>query len=167
MLDRINFQLANIPSRRVLFKQLRESGMTLIVSSHILAELDEYSTHMLVMRGGRIVESRSLTQANGHDSNGRIQVRATLAEGGPELADRIGAAITALADVELQSAGGDGSQFVFTLPADIATRAALLRALVRAGLPVIGFADERENLHESYLRTMKTAPSAAAQEQAP
>ena len=34
--------------------------MTLVVSSHILAELDQYSTHMLVLRGGRIVEHRAL-----------------------------------------------------------------------------------------------------------
>jgi len=30
--------------------------MTLVLTSHILAELDDYSTHMLVLRAGRIVE---------------------------------------------------------------------------------------------------------------
>src|SRR5256885_16968084 len=37
-------------------KMLCAEGMTIIVSSHILAELDDYSTHILMIRDGRIVE---------------------------------------------------------------------------------------------------------------
>ena len=36
------------------------------------------------------------------------------------------------------------------------TQAALLRTLVQSGLPVIEFGPERENLHQSYLRTVGT-----------
>src|SRR5262249_58093725 len=43
-----------------LFTRLQSEGMTLIVSSHILAELDEYSTHMLVLRSGKVIENRPL-----------------------------------------------------------------------------------------------------------
>ncbi len=146
-----------------LFQQLRAGGMTLIVSSHILAELDEYSTHMLVMRGGRIVESRSLLETNG--SAGRSLVRATLAEGGAGLGDRIRTAIAMLADVVMQSCDEASGQVVLALPSGAAPRVALLQALVQAGLPVSEFTDERENLHESYLRTMRSAPSDADREQ--
>lgn len=38
-----------------IFKDLQKSGVTLMVSSHILAELQEYCSHMLVLREGRIV----------------------------------------------------------------------------------------------------------------
>jgi len=149
-----------------LFRQLRETGMTLIVSSHILAELDEYSTHMLVMRGGRIVESRSLVEASG--SAGRIRVRIMLAEGptegGGALADRIRAATAALPDVQLQRCDDTDRQVIVALPADSAARVTLLQTLVQAGLPVISFADERENLHESYLRTMQSTPAGAVTE---
>ncbi len=145
-----------------LFQQLRANGMTLIVSSHILAELDEYSTHMLVMRGGRIVESRALAESD--DAAGRIRIRVMLAEGGTSLAERlverIGTAIESLAGIEIQSIDDNGGQIVFALPANVELRVALVQVLVKAGLPVISFADERENLHESYLRTMKTSPSA-------
>lgn len=34
--------------------------MTLLVSSHILAELDEYSTHMLALNQGRVLEHRAM-----------------------------------------------------------------------------------------------------------
>jgi len=149
-----------------LFQQLRATGMTLIVSSHILAELDEYSTHMLVMRGGRMVESRSLAEANTID--GLIRVRALFADDGNTLAERVGAVTAALRHVQLLSCNRDsdsgGGQAILALPADDLSRAALLRALVDAGLPVISFADERENLHESYLRTMKSAAPGVAQE---
>ena len=42
-------ELANI------FKQLQKQGMTLIVSSHILAELEDYCTSMLVLRNGKLI----------------------------------------------------------------------------------------------------------------
>ena len=146
-----------------LFQHLRESGMTLIVSSHILAELDEYSTHMLVMRGGRIVESRALGESG--LSVGRIRVRVvvdTSANNGVELSERIRAAIATLADIEMQIGDEQNDQMVFSLPADGSARVSLLRALVNAQIPVITFTDERENLHESYLRTMKSAPLSQA-----
>ncbi|HEY9685585.1 MAG TPA: ABC transporter ATP-binding protein [Coleofasciculaceae cyanobacterium] len=39
-----------------LFLSLRDQGMTLIVSSHILTELEDYCTNMLLLREGRILE---------------------------------------------------------------------------------------------------------------
>jgi ABC-2 type transport system ATP-binding protein len=39
-----------------LFCQLKNAGMTLIISSHILAELKEYSTDMLVLRKGKLLQ---------------------------------------------------------------------------------------------------------------
>lgn len=136
-----------------LFTQLRQSGMTLIVSSHILAELDEYSTHMLVMRGGQLVESRSLLEPSAF--SGRISLRAGFAAA--VNADQIQAATTTVAGVELLQC--DASQALFAAAPSPNVRVALLQALVQAGLPVSSFADERENLHQSYLKTMHTAAS--------
>jgi len=47
-------------SLAAVFRELRADGMTLIVSSHILAELEDYSTHLLAIRDGRIVDLRAL-----------------------------------------------------------------------------------------------------------
>lgn len=46
-----------------LFRQLHAQGMTLVVSSHILSELDEYCTHILSIREGRITSHNSLSAA--------------------------------------------------------------------------------------------------------
>jgi ABC-2 type transport system ATP-binding protein len=43
-----------------LLLALREQGMTLIVSSHILSELEDYSTHMLVLQDGKLLEQCAL-----------------------------------------------------------------------------------------------------------
>jgi ABC-2 type transport system ATP-binding protein len=129
-----------------LFRRLRASGMTLVVSSHILAELDEYSTDMLVLQKGRVVEQR---RVNAAETQGRMRLRVTLAAGddrlGPMLAAQAGVANVA---VEARAA-------TFELEGGEAAQAALLRALVEAGLAVASFEEARENLHDSYLRTVR------------
>lgn len=143
-----------------LFTKLREGGMTLVVSSHILAELDEYSTDMLVLRGGQVIEHRALAGAK--TSTGVAGVGA--GEGAAE-ARRIRIGFThPVTDIAMRLAGIDGvkliessdSEALVTLQGEANAQALLLRTLLERGLPVINFAAERENLHESYLRTVGT-----------
>lgn len=47
-----------------LFNRLKAQGMTLLVSSHILSELDEYCTHILVLKNGRVVKHQALNHEN-------------------------------------------------------------------------------------------------------
>ena len=128
-----------------LFRTLRSDGMTLVVSSHILAELDEYSTHMLVLREGRVVEQRAL---DGSADAGRRRVRVRFANAPADLPARAEAALGRAVAIE-------GALATFDGPDDDAGQAALLAALVAAGLPVAEFGAARENLHESYLRTVR------------
>lgn len=132
-----------------VFKDLRQQGMTLLVSSHILAELDDYSTDMLVIRNGRIIESRQLN----HAATGVItEMCVEFAEHPMVTNAAIVAAIADLADSNLI----DLSQglALIRLPADSATRTRLIRAVVEAGLPVVAAYEYRENLQDSYLKTV-------------
>jgi ABC-2 type transport system ATP-binding protein len=129
-----------------LFRTLRDEGMTLVVSSHILAELDEYSTHMLVLRGGEVVEHRAL---EGGPGPGERRLRVRLAAPDASLAMKL----SAIAGVRVVEA--DGCEAVLALQGDDAAQAALLASLLAAGLAVTEFAGERENLHDSYLRTVR------------
>ncbi|MBS0336386.1 MAG: ABC transporter ATP-binding protein [Proteobacteria bacterium] len=131
-------------SLALLFTRLAGEGMTLLVSSHILAELDEYSTHMLVMRQGRIIESKPL----GGAASGTRQVRIVFAR---EVAD-LGAALAAIAGIRVLEAGARDA--LVEIAGDAQAQSEVLRALVLAGLPVTAFSAERENLHQSYLRTV-------------
>jgi len=130
-----------------LFRALQASGMTLLVSSHILAELDEYSTHMLVLREGRVVEQREL-RAQATAGSTRI-LRVALAAADARFAEVL-AALGTRVDV-----AASGREATFAWTGDEAAKAALLRSLVGAGLAVTAFAEERENLNESYLRTLE------------
>jgi len=128
-----------------LFRSLQSEGMTLVVSSHILAELDEYSTHMLVLREGRVVEHRALAPAGG---DGRRRIRVRLAAPVDGLRERLEA-------LGIAPGAAEENAVVIEGPADDAGRAALLAKLVGAGLAVAEFAEVRENLHDSYLRTVR------------
>jgi ABC-2 type transport system ATP-binding protein len=129
----------------VLFRELQASGMTIVVSSHILAELDAYSTDMLVLKGGRVVEQRSL-EAGAQARERRMQV--TLAAPDARALEVLAAQPNVTA---LEAAG---ALVTFSLRGDEAAQAPVLHALVAAGIAVIAFGEARENLHDSYLRTV-------------
>lgn len=129
-----------------LFRKLQASGMTLVVSSHILAELDEYSTDMLVLQEGRVVEQRRL---HGPDGAGARRLRVVLAAAD----ERLRAVLAQQASVVNVAVEGRAASFDFA--GDGEAQAGLLRALVSAGLAVAVFEEARENLHDSYLRTMR------------
>jgi ABC-2 type transport system ATP-binding protein len=130
-----------------LFRKLQASGMTLMVSSHILAELDEYSTHMLVLQQGRVVEHRRL---HAPDSAGGRRLRVVLAAADERLAQ----VLAQHASVGNAAVDARGASFDFE--GDEAAQAGLLRALVSAGLAVAAFEEARENLHDSYLRSIRS-----------
>jgi ABC-2 type transport system ATP-binding protein len=122
--------------------RLKGEGMTIIVSSHILSELEDYSTHMLVLRGGRLVESRALaTAGDGHASS--ITLRLAHAD------SRLEALLRAETGVSELMVEGLTAEFHFAGSAE--ERALLLRRLIGAGLPIADFAAERESLQELYM----------------
>ncbi len=130
----------------VLFRQLQAGGMTLLVSSHILAELDEYSTHILSLRNGRVLENRALPAT--HLPGAQRNLRVTLAA--PD--DRLVAWLGQRPGIKPHDSGRDYAQIGFD--GDQAAQAALLADLVKAGFAVSSFAEYKENLQQSYLRSV-------------
>ncbi|TFY97595.1 ABC transporter ATP-binding protein [Ramlibacter humi] len=140
-------------SLSALFRALQAEGRTLVVSSHILAELEEYSTHMLALRDGRVVQ---FTELGAAPTAGVQRLRIRLAhpwQPPPGFWRGQGAGLRA---------GEPGQPLVIRvdMPGRDEGAARLLRALVEAGAPVAEFAVHHESLQESYLR----ATRAAAQE---
>lgn len=135
-------------SLAALFRQLQASGMTLLVSSHILAELEEYSTHMLALRDGKLLEYRAIGVVPGSTPHKRMGV--TLAQPNQGLA----AQLSSHATVTLKTSDMLSAEFDFA--GDDAALAALLASLVTAGLPITSFAEHKENLQQSYLRSIES-----------
>lgn len=55
---------------------LRQEGRTVIISSHILAEMDKFCTAMGIMEKGKMVSSGSLAEINQESGRRRVRVRA-------------------------------------------------------------------------------------------
>jgi ABC-2 type transport system ATP-binding protein len=129
--------------------------MTLLVSSHILAELDAYSTHLLVLRGGRILSHEPLGGAAAQAAP-RVPVSLALARPFAGLVELLSG---------LEGAAGvrvEGLTATVELPASPEAQHGALRALLEAGAPVCAFGPERRSLEEAYLATVAVAPPAGA-----
>lgn len=125
-----------------LLKLLRSEGMTIVVSSHILAELADYSTHMLVLREG-VIRSH---QALGDFRQTPLQhICITLSKPTPEAAAVL-AAQAGAGDVRL-----DGQNAEFTFSGNLVDQSQLLARLIAAGLPIAEFAVVKSNLQDLYL----------------
>lgn len=131
-----------------LLRSLSADGMTLLVSSHILAELAEYATHLMILEAGRVLSLAPLpTPAR------RLSLRLAAADA------RLGALLAANGAVSELGTSPEGAQFAFA--GDDAAQAALLQALVAAGLAVVELAPQAGSLQQVYLDRLRDARGAA------
>jgi len=124
-----------------LILKLSAEGMTIVVSSHILAELEDYSTRMLMIRDGRVAGGGVVAAGAGSRDDERIA--ASFADPPPDLAEQ-------LAALGITVERLDGDEAVLALP-DGEDDAALLARLMAAGLRVRSFQPVRRTLEDAYL----------------
>jgi len=127
-----------------LFLGLSADGVTLIVSSHILAELDQYSTHLLILRDGHAVSHGAVES---HSREERM-LRVRLSEHRPECVS----ALAASPGVDIVRSDAQGVLFRFAGSSD--AQAELLASWVGQGLPICAFGEEKIDLQEAYLEQM-------------
>jgi ABC-2 type transport system ATP-binding protein len=123
-----------------LLLELQGQGMTLIVSSHILSELDDYSTEMIIMDGGRILGDRARAIAGKDAPTHAVELSEPKAG--------LGAFLSRWEGVSGVQESAQGAEFVFA--GDARACHALLRALIEAGFPVSSFGASRRRLQELY-----------------
>lgn len=127
-----------------LFITLQEQGMTLLVSSHILAELEEYSTSMVIIREGKIIEHQQLAS---HIEKSML-VRAACTEPATEL--------TRLLSLQehVEIIKSDDYSCLFRFKGDNHALHNILRVLISNNIPVYRFGEEKINMHDAYLQTV-------------
>lgn len=135
-------------SLSVLFRQLQADGMTLLVSSHILAELDEYSTHMLALRDGRILENRALKPTRFPDTHRCLHLDLALPDA------RLPEWLKKQEQIALIHATQNHAEFYFQ--GDLYTQANFLKHMIAEDFSVSSIAEHKENLQQSYLRSVAT-----------
>ncbi|MBF0188721.1 MAG: ABC transporter ATP-binding protein [Magnetococcales bacterium] len=146
-----------------LLRRLRDEGMTILVSSHILSELEEYSTHMLAMHGPRdiVMESLQTTPSSGnlvggdganmvtdHDRR-MLRLRFSNLPSDRELSRELtqipgifDCSVVGL-DAHITLEGGDQEQ------------EQLLRTLINNDFPLLELHNEKRNLQHVYLDRMR------------
>lgn len=124
-----------------MFLGLKAKGKTLVVSSHILSELDQYATEMLVLREGGLVETPPV---------GAVPRRHPLCVRVSAVPENM-AAVLENAPGETTLAGIDGTLITLGFSGNPADQHPLLAHLIRSGVPVTEFFMKREGLQERYL----------------
>ena len=127
-----------IRDMRDLIKELAARGMTIFLSSHLLAEVEELCTRVSVIREGRIVYEGALA-----DLHASSAPRYRLRTSDQEVARRLLLDDAALRDVQAR-----GDDLVFT--ADEAAVLALSRRLVDGGLGIAALVPETATLEQLF-----------------
>ena len=150
-----------------LFKRLQAAGITLLVSSHILTELEAYSTHMLVLRAGRMIEYRALSTVAAsaaplRSERRRRSIDAVLQAPWPDWATLplTGGQLRALAPENAVITNATHVQIEAEF--EDAGQAALLQQLVNGGAHVLSFGETRQTLVASYEQSIADAPATEA-----
>jgi ABC-2 type transport system ATP-binding protein len=133
-----------------LFLKLKDEGMTILVSSHILGELEEYSTDMLVIREGRIISHEPVTITPGKGTT--VRITCVLVRKTEGLAGAL-AGIEGIDDIRVE----EPLRFDFVCPDDPGEQHRILCSLMDLGLPVSGFAPEKRRMQDAYLATVGRA----------
>lgn len=131
---------------RDLIRQLAALGTTILVSSHILTELADFSTSVVIMERGRVARSGRI-DALVEELAGGTPVRVELLdnEGAARLAEDLGTR-AGLKGVKMEGATVD-----FTYTGARAELAALHRELVAAHAGIVSFYERRLTVEDVFL----------------
>ena len=128
-------------SLSTLIRQLSVEGMTIVVSSHILAELEDYCSEMLMLRDGRIA-GEGVIDVSHRAADARTRVQVAFAEALPDLATRLSAL-----GLETLAVSENGAE----LSLAPGSEAEALGAIVGAGLRPTAFTPVKSSLEQAYL----------------
>jgi ABC-2 type transport system ATP-binding protein len=124
-----------IRDMRVLIRRLAKQGITILLSSHLLAEVEEICDRVAIIRKGRIVYEGSIEELRARRTSNRYRLRTS----DVERARAIAIAHDGVSDVSVE-----GEEVVFA--ADERTIEQLARALVAAGVGLRALVPETASL---------------------
>jgi ABC-2 type transport system ATP-binding protein len=134
---------------RELLRELRALGKTIVISSHILPELEELCTSVAIIDHGRLLASGRVDDIAERFRVGGVY-RATVL-GDDAQVTRAEQQLAALADV-VSVVRRPGGLLELALRGDEATAAAVLSAAVRGGIRLASFAPAASDLEELFLQ---------------
>jgi ABC-2 type transport system ATP-binding protein len=136
---------------RALVSRLSGEGITVLLSSHLLAEVEELCNRVAIIRTGRIVYEGTLADLRASAGTNRYRLRTT----DPRVARLTLLEHSAAHDVTL-----DGDELTFSAGEDEV--AAISRALVGAGLGITALLPEQQSLESFFFELTEGEPVGAA-----
>jgi len=128
---------AGMAEMRAFIRSLAKGGRTVVLSSHLMGEVEQVCDRVGVIRDGALVAEGTVDQLRGR---AKLRVRA----------EPLGAA--ALVAAGLPDVGGVAtSGAMLELTADVAAAAGINRALVTAGIEVSEISERRASLEDVFL----------------
>jgi ABC-2 type transport system ATP-binding protein len=146
---------------RELLRELRSLGKTILISSHILPELEELCTSLAIIDHGRVLASGRVDEIHERFRAGGVYLLRVLDDGPNGTARTARALLDDLADVASVTERPDGLLEV-GLRGSAAQAAGVLGALVRGGVPVVSFGPAASDLEELFLQITDVAPTPPA-----
>lgn len=131
---------------REIIKTLKEAGMTVIISSHVLSDLEDFCTSIGIMELGYLVESTSLAELYQRLSHQQIFI-STLGS-----TNTLVAHLKNCANIEEWEVIPGTQQVRVQFTGDLEAQAVLLRSLIDAGLHITQFQPTRDNLESIFLK---------------
>ncbi len=136
-----------------LLIELQQTGMTILVSSHILAELEDYSTEMLVLQDGKMIEHRALGNQKNQLNHLNVEIGFT------QLNEDFIKYITNMEGVSNLSY--DGNVVHLQLDTDKLSKQELLKKLIQLDIPVETIKESKVNLQDEYIKTVSNYKTGA------
>ena len=136
---------ARIEIREIL-RELQRMGKTILLSSHILSELEQVVDFMTMIDKGRIVVQGNMAELRARFSGNQFLVKTSHNE----------AILEEMRDKGLFREGWiDAEDFIHLISDDItALRRGVVEAIVRNGAELEHFSEERASLQDIYRKTM-------------
>jgi ABC-2 type transport system ATP-binding protein len=131
---------------RNLLLSLRDQGATILISSHILTELEGFCTSIGIMEKGRMVRSGRIEDVTAAESSTRL-VRLGWAGYSLTAVQELLKRDPRVSDVNLAASSG-----TFRFSGAEPELAQVLAALVAASVPVISFGEEKQTVEELYMK---------------
>jgi ABC-2 type transport system ATP-binding protein len=128
---------------RGFLRSLAAHGRAVLVSSHLMAELQDAADHLVIVGRGRVIADTSTRELLAAASGDRVALRTTATAAAATVVERAGAAV---------AASGPG-----TLMASGLTAGQVVSALSEGGVPFSEVSAHRATLEEAYMELTRGA----------
>jgi len=131
---------------RNLLRSLRDEGTTILISSHILTELEGFCTSIGLMEKGVMVRSGKLEEIVAAESQHRVVRLAWLGDAAAQVRSQLAR------DEKVSGLMLSGEEGVFKFAGSEDEMAALLAGLIAGGVRVVSFSEVKQTVEDLYMK---------------